>query len=385
MVAIAGFGMTRFGRLASQSFRDLACQALAAALAMAGLGRADIDALVLSSESDAFTLQLNPSAVVADDLGLQGAAAFRVEGGGASGGVAVQVGAARVLAGLSRRVAVVGVDVTASALPGDTMRDLFALSFDAWTEGMTGTTATALYALSWQAWAARAGAADADLASVVMKNRGNACLNPGAHLPRRHSADEIAAAPLIAAPYRRPHCSPLSDGAAAVILARPADLPAARRDAPRVLGMGAATDLGHPGARADIGDFAAKRLAMTRALSMADLAPSDIAVAEVYDAYAGAELQALAALGLAGNAVAELRGGRFAPGGGLPVNLSGGLLGQGAPPGATGVAQVATCAALVEGRYHPGLQPAVPPRVALADCHGGLCTSAAVTLIGAAP
>jgi acetyl-CoA C-acetyltransferase len=281
-------------------------------------------------------------------------------------------------------VAVVGVDVTASALPGDMVRDLYALSFDAWTEGMTGTTATALYALSWQAWAAQTGATDADLAGVVMKNRANACLNPQAHLPRRHTADEIDAAPLIAAPYRRLHCSPLSDGAAAVILARPADLPASRRQAARVLGIGAATDRAQPGARADIGDFAAKRLAMTRALSMANLAPSDIAGAEVYDAYAGAELQALSALGLAGNAVAELRDGRFAAGGALPVNLSGGLLGQGAPPGATGVAQVATCAALVEGRYHPGLQPAVPPRVALADSHGGLCTTAAVTLIGAA-
>lgn len=381
-VAVAGVGMTRFGRLRDLSFRDLAADAFEAALLMAGLERGDVDALVLAAESDTFTLQLNPSAVVADDLGLVGAAASRVEGGGASGGLAVQAGAARILAGLSRRVAVVGVDVTASSLPGDAVRDLYGFSFDAWAEGMTGVTATALYALSFQAW--DGGATEDDLARVVLKNRGNACLNPRAHLPRRHEPGEVEASPLVASPYRRLHCSPLSDGAAVVILARPADLPATRRGAPRLLGIGAATDAAHLGARARPGRFAAKSVATRRALEMAGIGPEAVVAAEVYDAYAGAELQGVAALGLSENPVADLRAGRFDGGGALPVNLSGGLLGQGAPPGATGVAQVATCALLVEGRYHPGLQPAHPVDVALADTHGGVCTTAAVTIVGAA-
>lgn len=383
-VAVAGVGMTRFGRHRNRSFRDLALEAFDAALLMAGLDAGDIDALVLAAESDAFTLQLNPSAVVAGDLGLTGAAALRVEAGGASGGVAVQAAAARILAGLSRRVAVVGVDVTASSLPGDAVRDLYGFSFDAWGEGMTGVTATALYALSWQAWAAREGAGDDDLARVVLKNRANACLNPLAHLPRTQDAAEVASSPLVASPYRRLHCSPLSDGAAAVVLARRADLPLGRRDAPRILGMGAATDLAQPGGRGDMGDFAAKRTAMGRALDMAGLGAGDVEAAEVYDAYAGAEMQALDALGLSADPARELAQGRFGRDGALPINLSGGLLGQGAPPGATGVAQAATCALLVEGQYHEGLQPSRPPRVALADTHGGLCTTATVTLIGRA-
>ena len=83
MVAVIGAALTPFGRRKDgSSFRDWAAAAFWQALAMAELQAADIDALVLASESDFFTLQLNPAAVIADDLGLSGAALLRVEGGG---------------------------------------------------------------------------------------------------------------------------------------------------------------------------------------------------------------------------------------------------------------------------------------------------------------
>jgi acetyl-CoA C-acetyltransferase len=63
------------------------------------------------------------------------------------------------------------------------------------------------------------------------------------------------------------------------------------------------------------------------------------------------------------------------------VNLSGGLLGQGAAPGATGIAQTGTVAALLEGRYVTGLQPSSPPQWGVADTHGGVCTLSAVTVL----
>ena len=382
MVAISGAALTAFGRRRDgSSFRDWAAQAFDAALAMSGLDPADIDLLIIASESDFFTLQLNPASVIADDLGLTGAATLRVEGGGASGQLAVHTGVARIMAGLARHVAVVGVDPSASALPGDTMRDFYGFSFDAWTDGMTGTSSTMLYALSWQDFAARHGATETDLAAVTIRNRLNACANPGAHLPRRHSAAEIAASPLIASPYRRLHCSPLSDGAAALILSHPDALPQARRAAPRITGIGASSDRAHLGARAHPGDFEAKSRAVTRALGMAGIGAGDIGLAEVYDAYAGAQLQGIAALGLSADWRRDLQDGAFDPDGRCPVNLSGGLMGQGAPVGATGVGQTATCALLLEGRYHPGLQPRHIPDHALADTHGGVATTCAVTVL----
>lgn len=340
--------------------RDWSAQAFGAALTMAGIEAAQIDALFVASESDFFSLQLNPSSILASELGLTGAAAMRCEGGGASGQMAVHAATMAVQSGAVRHAAVIGVDPSASSLSGDAVRTLYGFSFDAWTDGMTGLTSTALYALSWQAFAAEHGLDAVDLAAVTMQNRANACANPEAHLPRRDSADEIDASPLIAIPYRRLHCSPLSDGAAALILSREGE--GTRKSAPRVAGIGAGTDHMHLGARANAGDFAAKRRAMQRARALAGVAPDQIGLAEVYDAYAGAQLQALHALGLSAETI---------------VNLSGGLMGQGAPVGATGVGQVATCARLLEGRYHAGLQP----QSLRADTHGGVCTSSAVTIL----
>jgi acetyl-CoA C-acetyltransferase len=384
MVAVVGAEIAKFGRRADGTgFRDWVGAAFANALARSEIDICDIDALFVACESDFFTLQLNPATVLAQDLGLAGVAAFRIEGGGASGQLAVQAAAAQILSGLARIVAVVGVDSTASTLPGDTVRGLYARSFDGLTDGATGTTATQAYALSWQVFAAAEGLGDADLARVTMAHRAQAFANPAAHLPRRHSPEEIAASPMIASPYRRLHCSPLSDGAAVVILAAPDAVTTGRKAAARIVGMGAATD--RPlGARRDPGRFMAKTRAIQAACRMAGISAHQIGLAEVYDAYAGAAFQAVHALGLSDAPGAEFADGRFALDGALPVNLSGGLLGQGAAPGATGVAQVATCALLLEGRYHPQAQPAQVGAYAVSDTHGGICSNAAVTLLAQA-
>ena len=102
---------------------------------------------------------------------------------------------------------------------------------------------------------------------------------------------------------------------------------------------------------------------------MAGLTAADIQLAEVYDSYSGAQLQALEALGLAARPE-------------LPVNLSGGLLGQGAPVGATGVAQVLAAALQLEGRYF-GKRAQNAPRFALVDTHGGIATLNAVSILEA--
>ena len=351
---------------------------------MAEIERSDIDALIVSSESDFFTLQLNPASILAQDLGLVGVASLRVEGGGASGQLAVHAGVERVLSGRARHVAVVGVDPSASALSGEDIRRLYGYSFDFWTDGMTGVTATALYAISWQAFAAGREADDAVLNAVAKKNRGNALLNPNAHLPRQHEDDEFSSSPMIASPYRRLHCSPLSDGAAALILSAPDAAPSNRQKlAPRVSGIGAASDTPALGQRNDPGLFAAKTVAARRALHMAEIPVDAVDVAELYDAYAGAELQAIDALGLSRRPLHDAMEGVFDPNGERPINLSGGLLGQGAPVGATGVAQTATCALLLEGRYHDGLQPGRGMAHALADTHGGVGTTCAVTVLSA--
>ncbi len=97
-------------------------------------------------------------------------------------------------------------------------------------------------------------------------------------MPRRHTTEEIADSPLIASPIAAA-LQPAQRRAAAVILASPDALPAARREAPRIVGMGAATD--RPFAqRPDPGIFAAKTRAMQAACRMADATPADVGLAE---------------------------------------------------------------------------------------------------------
>lgn len=385
MVLVIGTAITPFNRRKDATApADWAGQAFDAALRMADLDRSDLDALIVSSESDFFSLQLNPASVLAGHLGLVGAQTMRVEGGGASGQLAVHAAVDRILTGRARFVAVLGVDPSASALGGDSIRKLYGYSFDFWTDGLTGATASALYALSWQAYAAGGGNTEAALNTVVTKNRGNAMRNPNAHLPRIHTTDDFDTSPMIASPYRRLHCSPLSDGAAVLILSAQDAAPQARqRVAPRISGIGAASDQPGLGHRKTPGHFTAKTSAARQALNMAGIQIDAVDTAEVYDAYAGSEVQAIDALGLSSAPLDDLADGVFHRDGARPINLSGGLLGQGAPVGATGVTQTATCAQLLEGRYHAELQPGRPLRHALADTHGGVGTTCAVTVLSA--
>lgn len=382
-VWVSGGAMSPFNRRKDgSSFRDWARAVVKEALDDAGLEASDIDALIVASESDFFTLQLNPAALLADECGLTGVAAKRVEGGGASGHVAVQAGVADIASGLARRVMVLGIEPSASHLAGVDVGALYALSFDAWTDGMTGVDSTSFYAMSALAYMARTGARHDDFARIAVRNRAHAQHNPNAHLPLDISLADVVGSPVVASPYHRLDCSPLSDGAAAVILAREADLPKLTRPRSRFRATAGATDTVRLGERADPGFFSGKHLCATRAYKMADVTPDQIDLAEVYDSYSGAQLQALEALILAPNVIHAERAGGFDADGALPVNLSGGLLGQGAPVGATGVAQILTAARQLEGRY-VGKQPAHIPRLALVDTHGGIATLNCVSILEA--
>ena len=133
--------------------------------------------------------------------------------------------------------------------------------------------------------------------------------------------------------------------------------------------------------------FDAKARAARDAYAMAGVrAPAEeIDCAEVYDAFSGAQIQAVEALGLApeGAGGGACAAGEFDGEGRIPVNLSGGLLGQGGAPGATGVAQAMTVQRLLEGRYFEGAQPRRDLRRGVVDTHGGVCTSAVVQVFEA--
>lgn len=385
-VFVAGGAMSRFGRRRDGSnSRDWVRDVVDAAFRDAGVSPEDIDALVIASETDFLTLQLVPGPLLVDELGLVPRPVMRVESGGASGGQAVRTGLMHIRSGLHCTVLVVGFEHAASHLAGDVVRMLYGLSFDADLEGFNGVTATALYALSIQDHIARYGTTAQQMAAVSVKNHGNALLNPNAHKPLRLSVDDVLASPMVSHPYRVLDCSLISDGASAVVLTSHRSLLRKERAGVRIVGSACASDHVRLGDRAVPGHFSSKQVASANAYRQAGIVrPEDeVAFAEVYDAYSGAELQGIEGLLLCANGSAgpATAAGAFSRGGPLPVNLSGGLIGQGGPPGATGIAQIVTLTQLLQHRYHEGLQPTTPRRFGVADAHAGVGTVSVVHVL----
>jgi acetyl-CoA C-acetyltransferase len=359
------------------SWRDWVRIAAAEAIKDAGVEASDIDAVVVASESDFFSLQLAPGSVIVDDIGLVPCPVVRVESGGASGAAALRAGFMHIAAGQARMVLVIGFEQTASHLGGDDVRMLYGLSFDADVEGMAGASAVNLYALSIHEHMQRFGTTAEQLAQVSVKNHGNARHNPWAHRPMALTIEQVLASPVVSTPYHLLDCSTISDGAAAVVLCDPGYAPSSTRPRVRIAGSGCASDHVRLGDRSARYRFAAKARSSQAAYAMAGVKDpaSEIEVAEVYDAFSGAEIQGVEALGLCteGQGGAACARGEFAADGRLPVNLSGGLIGQGGAPGATGILQALTMQRLLTGRYWPELQPSGDLRLGLIDAHGGIC------------
>lgn len=359
--------------------RDWIRSAVSGALADADIEAGDIDAVIVASETDFLSLQLVPGPLILDEIGLTGLPVIRVESGGASGGNALRAGVMHVMSGLARRVLVIGYEHAASHLRGDDVRQLYGLSFDADLEGWAGATATMLYALSIQDHMARFGTTSEQMAAISVKNHTNAQHNPWAHKPMQIDINDVLASPMVSTPYRMLDCSLISDGAAALVLCHPNAAPegAVGRRA-RITASACASDHVRLGDRPQPGIFHGKARAMQAACQQASISDpaSEIDVVELYDSYTGAEIQAIEALGLCSEGQAGARGldGEFALQGRMPVNISGGLIGQGGAPGAVGLAQAITVSRLLEGRYWPDLQNGRSYRRGLVDCHAGVGT-----------
>jgi acetyl-CoA C-acetyltransferase len=275
---------------------------------------------------------------MADYLGKPGVPATRVESACASGGVALRSAFHEVASGMSDLVLAAGVE---KMNDGADVTAVLVTAADQETEAYHGVTFPGLYAMIARAHMEAHGTTEEDLTAVSVKNHRHGALNPKAQFRREVTADEVMASSLVADPLRLFHCSPVSDGAAAVLLC-PLDRAKEFTDRPvKILASGFATG---PMALADRDDPAfldAVSLSAGRAYKMAGIAPDAVQVAEVHDCFSIAEICVIEALcfverGKGGEAA---RSGLTALGGKIPVNTSGGLKSKGHPVGATGIAQ----------------------------------------------
>jgi acetyl-CoA C-acetyltransferase len=336
-VAIVGAGMTSFGELWTASLRSLFVEAALGALGSAGVDK--VDSIYVGNMSGGqFVGQEHLGPLMADHLGMRGVPAVRVESACASGGQALRLGFIEVASGMSDIVLVTGVE---KMTDGADATNVLATASDQENEVYHGITFPGLYAMIARAHMQTRGTTEEDLHWVSVKNHRHGALNPKAQFRGEVSVAEVAASSMVAEPLRLLHCSPVSDGAAAVLL-----VPLARAkeftDRPvRIVGSGAATGAMALADRKDPAFLDAVELSAARAYAMAGIQPKDIDVAEVHDCFAIAEICVLEAMRLTDgcNPIQAARSGYTALGGKRPVNTSGGLKAKGHPVGASGVAQ----------------------------------------------
>jgi acetyl-CoA C-acetyltransferase len=342
-VAIVGIGCTKFGEMWDKSFRDLFIEAGLMALEDAGMSGAHVEALYGGNMSSGiFIEQEHVGALIADYSGLisNSVPSTRVEAACASGGLALRSGIIAVASEYHDIVISAGIEKMTDVGPEKAMDALAAASDREW-EAALGATFPGLYAMMARAHMDEFGTTREQLAQVAVKNHYHGSMNPKAQFRNTITIDAVISSPLVADPLRLFDCSPITDGAAAVILV-PAERAREFTDTPIYVKAAAqASDTISLHDRRSLTSIDATRIAADRAFKTARLQRSNIDVAEVHDCFTIAEIMAIEDLAFfeKGRGGPATLAGETAIGGKIPINTSGGLKACGHPVGATGIKQ----------------------------------------------
>jgi acetyl-CoA C-acetyltransferase len=373
-VLLTGWGHSRFGKLTDETLESLIVQVSTAAVASAGIEPGQIDEIYLGQFNSGMMPLAFPSSLalqVSPDLA--NVPATRVENACASGSAAFQQGTKSLLAGTAKTVLVIGAEKMTQAGADVVGAGLLGADYD--MAGKTSTTGfTGLFADVAKHYGKRYGDTSLGdvLGSIAAKNHRNGVDNPYAQLRKDLGEDFCRTVsdknPMVADPLRRTDCSPVSDGAAAVVLSTS---PTGGATAPvRLAGFGHANDF-FPASRRDPVAFNATRVSWQRALAMAGVGLDELDFAEVHDCFTIAELLMYEAMGLTepGQGARAIDEGWVFKDGKLPVNVSGGLKAKGHPVGATGVSQHVIAAMQLSGTAGD-MQLANPRRAAVQNMGG---------------
>jgi len=376
-VAILGVGMTRFGELWEMSLRNMFAEAALAAIDDAGVDHID-SMYVGSMSSGLFVHQEHIAAMLADYLGVAGIPSTRVESACASGGLAVRHALFEVASGASDIVLAGGVE---KMTDGADATDALASAADQEYEAFHGITFPGLYAFIANAHMEKYGTTREQLADVAVKNHDHGSMNPRAQFPFKLTRETVMNSTMVAEPLRLLDCSPVTDGAAAVIVASMDVAQKMDRPIVKVIASGAATGAIAMHSRKDPTTIPAVGLAAERAFKQADLTPEKIDVAEVHDCFTIAELvvteeMGFVELGKSGEAVSA---GETRLGGRIPINTSGGLKSKGHPVGASGTAQIIEVVEQLRGDI--GERQVEGARIGLTQNMGGSGASCVVHIL----
>lgn len=398
-VAIIGAGMTRFGKYLDKSMKDLGREAVEHALSAAGVAAPQLEAAVVGNAMAGLVTgqECIRGQVVLREMGIGGIPVVNTENACASSATAFHIAWLYVASGMYDTVLALGMEklyhedksrsfqAIGSAVDVELMQQIIAQMKAAQAAapknkpggepGKSRSMFMDFYAAFARAHMERYGTTKEQFAKIAVKNHYHGSLNPHAQYRDRCTVEDVLASPMVAEPLTRLMCSPIGDGAAAVILTA-ADRAPRHTTKPvfvraSVLGSGQDPQPDDAGITTRVS---------RKAYEVAGIGPEEVNVAEVHDASAPAELVIYEELGFCkpgegGKLVDE---GVTTLGGRLPVNTSGGLLAKGHPVGATGVAQI--CEVFWQLRGEAGDRQVANAKVGLTENGGGMVRNEAAAL-----
>jgi len=388
---VGGVGMTRFGKHMDTGLKALGAEAVQAAIADAGIQAGDIEAAFVGNAAAGLVTgqECIRGQVILRSIGIGRIPVVNVENACASASTALHQACAMVSAGCYDIVLALGVEklyhpdkrksfaAFSGAVDVEILQMLVeGLKASAKSQGAEAAEGGAgekrsmfmdIYAAAARSHMRKYGTTTRQFAAVAAKNSYHGSMNPRAQFQELMTVDQVLAAPMIAEPLTRPMCSPIGDGAAAVLVmseraARERGVRAPVRVVSMVLHSGWDHSIDEPGT---------VEVCAQEAFEETGLGPKDVHVMECHDASAPAELIAYESIGLCakGEGGALIDSGATKLGGRIPVNTSGGLLRKGHPVGATGIAQIVELTEQLQGRS--GKRQVANARIGLAHNGGG--------------
>lgn len=361
-IYVNGIGMTPFGNYPDKTLKGLLVDACSEAINDANQPK--IDAVVVGNfMGGSIYNQEILGAIAANDLGLGPIPTLKVEGACASGGIALRQAVLGILSGEYETVLVAGVEKMKHVSTGEVTGAINAAMDNESNEKHAGLTFPGFFGVLANRYFYETGASKEHLGMVALKNREHAMKNPLAQFTKSTSLDEILNAKMITDPLGLFDCSPITDGATALIISRtPSDV--------RIAASTQASGPTQMQATDDLLSLEAVRQSGALAYEKSGYQPQDIDVIEIHDCFSMTEIISSEELGFfkKGEGYIAVEEGRTKASGDVPINTSGGLLSRGHPIGATGIAQVYQIVAQLRGQ---AANQVLDAKVGLAQNLGG--------------
>ena len=340
-VAIVGVGHSKFGDRRDVNLPELAFEAAKPAFEDANLATKDIDFLSVGTAGGWYEETL-PAVVISEYLGLSGKGLMRCEAACASGSAAIATAHDTIASGQNDVAMAVGIEKMTEIDTPTAVELIGRAGYYTWEFHNFGVTFPGYYALHATAHMKRYGTKEEQLAKVAVKNHKYGSMNPNAHLQRIIKIEDVLSSRMVAWPLKLYDCCPMSDGAAAVILASEEKAKSITDSPIWIEAIGVSSDTANVSKRSGYTGLQATVTASQKAFKKANVEPDEFDIADVHDCFTIAELLAYEDLGFCkkGEAGKMIDEGQTEIGGKIPVNVDGGLKAKGHPIGATGVSMM---------------------------------------------